>query len=201
MIDSRFFSAITGGDVDGYTLIWKAADSVRGVYVYQHDNAVLVGFESTKSDEDWKENFEAWMDIGPGGLSVMHGFWKEYESYREEILKLIISLHPSRIDIIGHSQGGAIAELFAFDSVALCDLIKLDTLGAPRVWGFLSAIEVKKRLAKVDFTRWIVRGDIVPCLPPFAFGYAHSVKATHVGPWKLIDFSSHLPSKYQSFTT
>ena len=159
----------------------------------------LVVFRGTKKSSigNWVDNLHIYrrpLPYAPAGrgATVHAGFLRLYEesSVRERMLAAVAS-RPSGdgvapvVRVVGHSLGGALATLLALE-LASQGLVppaslRLFTVGSPRVgnapfvrylWSHLAG-----RSLRVTNGR-----DLVPTLPPRAFGYRHvPSEVWHVG--------------------
>jgi hypothetical protein len=146
--------------------------------------AILVSIRGTLVVEEWLRNFTAipadYAFISPFG-TVHLGFRLVYASVRESIRKVLADVPPeTRITIVGHSLGGAMATLAGPDIKRNLARPNVDvcTAGGPRV-------------GKPDFRRSFVTDgvrcfrvtnqfDIVPHVPTVATGWLHVGEAIEV---------------------
>ena len=118
--------------------------------------------------------------------------WKSIEPY---IVADIMDPTVKKIDIIGYSHGGAIAQLcYEYVKFNRPDVEVLGVgFGSPRVlWGF-----AKKSVTDRFKGFVIVRNghDLVTHLPPVLFGFRHVVKVTKIGKSKGL-IKDHYPDNY-----
>ncbi|KAL4069868.1 Alpha/Beta hydrolase protein [Scleroderma yunnanense] len=127
-------------------------------------------------------------DLFPGiglGVLVHIGFAQEHARTAPTILaevKRLLSEHPTAsVTLVGHSLGGALAELdclFMTLNLPSGTPIKGVTFGTPRVgdlpWATLFDSKVK------DFQRINNMHDIIPTLPPPVVGYSHVRGEVHI---------------------
>jgi hypothetical protein len=153
-------------------------------YVYQNNmdpNDLLIAIRGTESIMEWIKDFE--INKVPfvsftgqkKDVKVENGFFSIYKAIRTELFAILQQYKPSRLKISGHSLGGALATLLAYDIALSAPEIKpiLFTYGTPRTGdqNFVNAIKQinSKDAAKLTFVVNIK--DIVPKLPPTLFGY------------------------------
>ena len=115
-------------------------------------------------------------------LFVHSGFKRQYDSVKHRLRNHIATkydqYHPKRILITGHSLGGALATLCAFDltvNPAIVDNdevhMKIITLGAPPVGTDKFVEAFNKRIT--DYTRLRMKWDWITTQVPFT-GYIHA---------------------------
>jgi hypothetical protein len=157
--------------------------SFRGT---QTVNGAILNMKITKSDPDFVQNNV--IDDIPGRLpdsspEVHIGFEKIYIESKETIqsnLNQLIQKYPTaNIVFTGHSLGGAIANLAAYDFSRINerkydDKLSIYSYGQPRVgnaeWNeSFSQLSFSKR-----YYRIIQKGDPVTQLPPQKLGYIHN---------------------------
>lgn len=130
--------------------------------------------------------------LNGGGVMVHAGYLSAFEAMINPIMTAVrgaLVENESRVLVVGHSQGGAIATMVATSlsgRVSNAD-VTLRAFGAPRQGNKAWADYVDSTLG--DRARHVVNGnDIVPHLPPRNFGYTHSggeVWKTDDGQWIL----------------
>lgn len=147
------------------------------------DNLILL-FEKSNGKNDWKNNFDfpakPYRDMK--NLWFCHrGFLKVWKSIEPHISSYIMDESVKKIEIVGYSHGGAIAQL-CYEYVKFnrpdVDVIGVG-FGSPRVlWGFARKA-VKERFKGF----YVIRNgkDIVTHLPPSLFGFHHACYVVKVG--------------------
>lgn len=112
---------------------------------------------------------------GPRGHTVHAGFNRTFKGYENQLIRYLVAQgvkRPSVIHCIGHSLGGALANLNA----ALLQMrgynVALYTLGSPRV-GYLSfAHDMTKCIPETQIRRIMNPADPVAMVPLFPFVHA-----------------------------
>lgn len=171
----------------------------NGDFAIERDSDKLtVYFEWSNGEGDWKNNFD--FPVKPyrdmKDLWFCHkGFLKVWKSIEPYIASYINSASIQRIEIIGYSHGGAVAQLcyeyvkFNRPDVEVTGL----GFGAPRVfWGIAS------KAVKTRFQGFVVvrnGNDLVTRLPPLIFGYRHVGKVLKIGTSEG-PIRDHFPENY-----
>lgn len=156
-------------------------------------------FEWSNGKNDWKNNFDfpakPYRDMK--NLWFCHrGFLKVWKSIEPYVVDSIKDPSIHKIDIVGYSHGGAIAQLcYEYVKFNRPDAEVTGVgFGSPRVlWGFARK-EVKKR-----FEGFIVvrnGNDLVTHLPPIFFGFCHVCKVKRIGKSKGL-IKDHYPNHYR----
>ncbi|WP_096152841.1 MULTISPECIES: lipase family protein [Bacillus] len=161
-------------------------------FILESDDAIIIAFRGTSTDLDWVSDAEIYQHPFQHCKSkpfVHSGFLSVYESARDEILETLKSLPKEKaLFITGHSLGGALAVLNAFDigSNQLHDHFYMYNYGAPRV-GDEQFVEEYKKVCPASI-RYVNLLDAVPFLPttklygPISkktWYYRHVPKAIH----------------------
>lgn len=178
---------------------WKTAgDDTQYLIECDKDRNVILVFQGSNSDIDWKNNFRFWkkpykdMEIP---FRVHSGFLHCWKACEDQIAEEVGACDPSSITIIGHSYGSALSvlasEYFFFHYITEREKYpdesrpslrgKIDTIcfGGPRVIGFLNFKKVKERWEGVRLFN--NSSDIVCAVPPFFFLYRHVTEQIHIG--------------------
>ncbi|GLU22613.1 hypothetical protein SLE2022_386750 [Rubroshorea leprosula] len=168
----------------GYVAV---SDDVETCRIGRRD--IVVAWRGTVSPAEWYEDFQREMEpIGAGDAKVEHGFLSIYtskskstrynkSSAAEQVMKEVKKLvefyrrqgEEVSLTITGHSLGGALALLNAYDAaVAIPDLpVTVISFGAPRV-GNIAFRDELQRLG-VKTLRVVVKQDLVPRMPGVVF--------------------------------
>lgn len=155
-------------------------------------------FEWSNGKTDWRNNFDfpakPYRDMK--NLWFCHrGFLKVWKSIEPHIASEIFDLSVSKIDIVGYSHGGAIAQLcFEYVKFNRPDVeVTGYGFGSPRVlWGFARKA-VKERFKGFKVIR---NGkDLITHLPPVLFGFHHVCEVVRIGESEGL-IKDHYKSKY-----
>ncbi|KAL9022101.1 MAG: hypothetical protein Q9185_000719 [Variospora sp. 1 TL-2023] len=153
-------------DVTGYVAI----DNTRALTV--------LAFRGSQSVRNFvtDANFPARQtDICPS-CTAHAGFWDSWVEARPGVmaaLKTAAASHPNnRVAIVGHSLGGAIADLAAAEIRKSGVTADLYTYGAPRIAGATLSNFITNQNMGGNF-RVTHKDDPVPRLPPIVLGFVH----------------------------
>ena len=178
---------------------WKTVgEDIQYLIECDEDRNVILVFQGSNSDVDWKNNFRFWKKPYknmPIKFRVHSGFLRAFKACEDIICEEIEALDPTSITIVGHSYGGALSIIFCErlfwqyvlerekspdeSKPSLRGKINTITFGAPRVIGFLNFKKVKDRWKGVRLFN--NSSDIVCAVPPFFFLYRHVTEQIHIG--------------------
>jgi len=151
----------------------------------------LMAFRGSSNVQNWVTDFQFW-EIDPvayqdcEGCKVHHGFYKIWESVRDEVLAAIhdvgcgqfspIGVSPDNLlYITGHSLGAALTHLAMFTlNDAGWNISKTYSFEAPRIGNLKFSQAFESRFSrKFPVYRLTHYRDPVVHLPPESFGYQH----------------------------
>ena len=135
-------------------------------------NSTVFGFRGTSNIENWVSDLKAEF-IQPysnQNIKVHKGLYTEYMLYKD-ILFQYIDIND-KITLTGHSAGGALGMLFAYDIYNTNSIKDLSvyTFGKPRI-GNQAFAESAKNITHYRITH---AKDIVPHVPEEILGYFHT---------------------------
>lgn len=202
----------------------KILRAKRGLVSYQIledevNNRVMVVFKGTSNRKEWSldTNYRlksykplsirdgiTKFDFNCDGCKVHRGFMKGFKSFYRESMNFLLTTMKDRpnnsLYIIGHSLGGALAQLAAIE-LYLCGYNPIIiNYGSPKVANYdlanwmdshfnpdiaLNSLQTGNIKPNTYF-RVTTLGDIVPLLPPYPAGFAH-------GGFQVIIHSDHSP--------
>ncbi|MDJ0808014.1 MAG: lipase family protein [Gammaproteobacteria bacterium] len=124
----------------------------------------------TDSGYDWLSNIHATSTRGPGGFSVHTGFEKVFTSISNKIERdNNLKIHEyNHIHCVGHSLGGALANLFAAKFINEGHAVSLYTFGSPRV-GMKGMSTYLENKLKTNIYRVYNQADPVPLVPIYPY--------------------------------
>ncbi|KAG7446215.1 alpha/beta-hydrolase [Guyanagaster necrorhizus] len=183
---SDFEPTLVGGDGDDvqyfFVGYWPSEDAI----VVGHEGTDPTQFESVLTDIDaLQDNLDT--DLFPGVSSdvYVHGGFRDAQaSTASEILAEVQSLIESKgtdnLVVVGHSLGGALAELdglfFALNIPSAS--INVVTYGTPRVGNLAFAELIDSETP--NFKRINNKHDLIPILPGRGLGYVHPETEIHI---------------------
>ena len=135
------------------------------------DTDWVVAFRGTQSGADWASNLQLSEATGPAGLPVHSGFQKIFESLEEGIMKRLGTISGT-IHCVGHSLGGALANLMATSLSSAGVDTRLYTFGCPRVGRNAFAQYTTTKVGAEHIFRVQNIFDPVPMVPWYDFMHA-----------------------------
>lgn len=137
---------------------------------------IVITFKGSTSNLDWRQNFRFWYapykDM-PKKWFAHAGFVAKWKSIQPAVMAAVgkAVVRGDFIRFAGYSQGGALAVLAHEDAVFNYPdtVVTTITFGAPRVIAF--GHNIKDRFD--ELFQFQHRGDLVPHVPPWIFGYHH----------------------------
>ncbi len=154
----------------------------------------IIGVRGTKftSPSDWLTNANVGVTIGPKNLGVHAGFYKAFSSMRPAFNEYLTQHKPRCLHIVGHSLGGAIAELTAIWASERGIKTKLYTFGAPRV---VLRDSIYSAAMDIDHYRVTHGADPVPCVPTWPFTHTVGEYQTAMNDGAFFNPSAHSMAK------
>lgn len=150
----------------GFKKVTTILDGSMAGYVATSDNVTVVVFRGTDNDIDWIVNLAVGSLQTPKG-PVHKGFYNAYQPLKPQIVKLVKAAKPKHLWITGHSLGGALAVICAYD------LIENENLAVDGLITFGQPMVAKPQLAgHLDtvllgrFAHYVNGNDIVARVPP-----------------------------------
>ena len=134
----------------------------------QFKNHHIIGIRGTKfsSFADWLTNANVAVTLGPKNLEVHSGFQKAFSSMQSSFNQYVTQHKPHCLHVVGHSLGGAIAELTAIWASERGLATKLYTFGAPRV---VLQNSVHRASTNIEHYRVTHGADPLPNVPVWPF--------------------------------
>ena len=137
-------------------------------YIITGDDVTVIAFRGTDFSEvsDWMANLDR--SGTPTGHGKVHeGFYSAYKSMKPQVVEILKARDSTHLWVTGHSLGGALALLCAYDleSNEDRDLNGVITFGQPMVARQQFATHIDKLLLG-RYARFVNRDDVVPKVPP-----------------------------------
>ena len=137
-------------------------------YVVSVEDVTVIAFRGTDSDEisDWIANLSQSAVDTPHG-PIHKGFHNAYFSLKPQVVKILSERKPKHLWITGHSLGGALALVCAYDLIETeqVQIRGLVTFGQPMV----ARRDLAKYLNKTllgRYARFVNKADVVARIPP-----------------------------------
>lgn len=158
------------------------------------DGQALLACRGTNDLKDVLTDISAGVQITSNGQRVHSGFQRTFRSFEKDIHQFIAMNQPKVIHCVGHSLGGALANLSANAIISKNNSprVALYTYGAPRVGdaNFANLLSFDNRIGADNIHRVYHGGDVVPMLPLWPFvhapqpgGECYLGSAIHFTPW------------------
>jgi hypothetical protein len=150
----------------GFGQVMPVVDGSMIGYVTSVDDVTVVVFRGTDNDIDWIVNLAIGSIQTPKG-AIHRGFYNAYRPLKPQIVKLVKAAQPKHLWITGHSLGGALAVVCAYDLIEN-EGLQLDgviTFGQPMVARPQLATYLDSVLLG-RFAHYVNGHDIVARVPP-----------------------------------
>ena len=164
----------------------EKTDAQAYVAIVPNERSLVIAFRGTSSWKDALIDVNAeWIDCG-NGIKQHSGFYSQCVSIGGKICSDIQPLLSGMdtIYIVGHSLGGALAQMFAFNFNNNLDRrlnLVVRAFEAPR-WGN-GGVKRKYEAMALDAMRYNNWGDPVPHMPTIFMGYIHAGNEVKIGCW------------------
>jgi pimeloyl-ACP methyl ester carboxylesterase len=136
------------------------------VYVIGSEDVAVIAFRGTDDPADWLVNLNALTTPTPNG-DMHRGFSDAYKTLKPQIMDVLRQEKPKHLWVTGHSLGGALAVVCAYDVIEV-EKIALDgviTFGQPMVARQTLATYLDTLLMG-RYAHAVNDADIVPRVPP-----------------------------------
>ena len=159
---------------DGTAVIISEVDGVDAMDG-EDRKAIVVAFEGTHNPRQFITDVQAWKH-NIGKSSVHAGFYQTMASGLRQINETLNAINGDKqktIIVTGHSLGGALAQMCAFELQVLgFSIDSVYTFGSPRVANAVGVLDY----GRLSERTWrVVNGaDIVPWCPGWSYGYRHT---------------------------
>ncbi|WP_264328645.1 lipase family protein [Wolbachia endosymbiont (group A) of Andrena hattorfiana] len=163
-------------------------------YVFIRGKEVTIAYRGTCNSYDFKRDVEIPLirqyELLPKGGKIHLGFYSVFENSWESLYGILkgyandqgLEIRDLKINLTGHSMGGAVANIAALCLSVTEDAkdLHIATFGAPRVFN-RNAAKVCNELFGRKTIRVVNRSDSIPSLPPNFMGYKHVGKQLKIG--------------------
>lgn len=151
----------------GFTSTKPVTTGCQIGYIVSVEDATVIVFRGTDDPGDWFANLDVRPDSDVHGR-IHRGFNHAYESLQSQIIGLLTDTPPANLWITGHSLGGALAVICAYDLIhyQTLDVCGVMTFGQPMV-ASKKAANYLDDLLRGRYVRFVNGRDIVTRIPPF----------------------------------
>jgi len=163
----------------------------------------LLACRGTASGKDALTDLNAGIQMSLSGYKVHSGFNRTFRDFESNIGQFISKHQPAAVHCVGHSLGGALANLCA-DSIitkSSSPQVALYTFGAPRVgdMGFASNLSLSSKIGVDNIHRVYHGGDPVAMVPFWPFVHAPQPGGEcYIGTMLSFNPLQHLMKNYTS---
>lgn len=186
----------------GYVLTGKNSYNRDAGYVFIKDNEVAIAYHGTRDLNDVKEDLRASLTKLPflsGDNYVHSGFYSLFKRSWPSVHKILqgyandkgLAIKDLKINVTGHSMGGALASIAALclNKTEDAEKVHVATFGSPRVF-YNGAAEVYNECLGHNTIRVACQSDPVPCLPHGNAGmhYKHVGKSLKLETGKTLEY-------------
>lgn len=152
--------------------------------VYRQSSLLVVAFRGTQTREEVAQDFR--LDQTKLDDSYVHsGFYEIYSRIKKELFSLIDTVHYDSVVITGHSLGGGLSLLLAYDLFKSNASIAVFTFGSPKA-GDRTFMQEFERRTRVTVIRYTNTADVIcelplSTMPNFKDPKGPLTKYSHVG--------------------
>lgn len=150
----------------GFEAIVPVLVDSMAAYVMSWEDVTIIAFRGTDNPANWLVDLDIVPIDTPHG-EIHKGFWTGYKSLKPEIIKAVRGKSPKYLWTTGHSLGGALAVVCAYDTVEneKLGVHGVMTFGQPRVArnalaGYLAGLLSER------YVYFVNDADVVPRVPP-----------------------------------
>lgn len=158
----------------------------------KYKNHAIIVCRGTDGFKDWLSDFNIGAQISITGNVVHAGFNRIYNQFRDDMLRFVDRNGATTVHCVGHSLGGALANMAADSLLDHGRNAVLYTFGSPRVGtqGFAQKLSMHPRLGVNNIFRLYHSSDPVSMIPFFPFMHApqpggeyYVNKTLTINPW------------------
>lgn len=158
----------------------------------KYENHAILVCRGTDGLKDWLSDLNIGGQLSVSGHLVHAGFNRIYNQFREKMLDFIKTNSATTVHCVGHSLGGALANMAADTIIGNNKNAVLYTFGAPRVGiaSFANKLSKHPRLSVDNIFRVYHSSDPVSMIPLFPFVHApqpggeyYINKVLTINPW------------------
>jgi hypothetical protein len=164
-----------------------------------YDGEAILVCRGTATPYDWLTDANYAITLGPSGTRVHSGFNRTFKDMKVA-LTLFLSQHsPRRVHCIGHSLGGALAQLAADWLANNGYAVELYTFGSPRVGTEDFAIHLTRQVGQGRIHRVCHSSDPVTMVPVWPYMHAPRPDGeSWIGGSASPNIATHFMAKYEA---
>ena len=145
---------------------------------------IVIATRGTLTAADWGTDINAASTPGPTGHAIHKGFGTTFKSYVQQLNAFIkqqnLGFKPTAVHCMGHSLGGALANLNAAACAELGMNSYMYSVAAPRVGLVPYAEHLSKKMNAAHVYRVANEADIVTMVPCFPYVHSPYVHGTYL---------------------
>ncbi|WP_275270461.1 lipase family protein [Limnobacter sp. P1] len=149
-----------------------------------HSREIIIATRGTATWADAGTDINSIPTPGPTGHAIHKGFGTTFKSYVQQLNEFIqqqnLGFKPTAVHCMGHSLGGALANLNAAACAELGLNSYLYTVAAPRVGMVPYAEHLSKKMKAAHVYRVANEADIVTMVPCYPFVHSPYVHGTYL---------------------
>jgi pimeloyl-ACP methyl ester carboxylesterase len=184
-----------------FLTLCQISEIAPGLSSFTLDDELILAFRGTDRLSDLVRDVEICeqpcTEFMRPGVLVHGGFLATYESQRRQARETVMKFRKAEIIITGHSSGGALATLCAYDLAETLPSVSAVTFGSPAVGNAAFVTEFANRVAKSVRVAHIL--DPVPSLFPLFPHVSELLLVQGKGSWshwikrifRILDFHYH----------
>lgn len=166
---------------------------------------IVIATRGTSTAADWATDLNGLPARGPTGHYIHMGFGNTFKSYVQQLNEFIrqqnLGFKPTAVHCMGHSLGGALANLNAAACAELGMNSYLYSVAAPRVGMVPYAEHLSKKMNAAHVYRVANEADVITMVPCYPFVHGPYIHGTHLldgGMMKINPMQHKLENGYKN---
>jgi hypothetical protein len=152
-----------------YKLLWCGTIHHETISMLEYRDVVYVAITGSNDKWDWIRNFWAAKKSVGKGILIHRGFHNGFKRIKNQMKRTLQEANPSEVVFIGHSKGGAIAQIAAWFFAQTYD-VSCYSFGSPRV-GNKKFRDHINYMVSINL-RVVIQSDIVTMVPKINYHHA-----------------------------